>query len=263
MARRWLLLAAVALAACGDAEDTPPSADADAATLIEEAGPGTDSSGGSDADAKASDAGAEAAGPGPVFTDDFGDDDLEDDWEVVNVCAGCTAAIDQGSFLAQTKSLVAQETAFAHLRTTVPGTPSRVRLSFFATFPSVTLTQGTIAIATVDVSQNHFFSLYLRDGDTAAPGPVLEETTATAGTKRHVLANLPPAATKTRIVVDVDLGAGAANVSWDATVALANAPIDKTPPASDPTIRVGLMYVFGPQAPFEVRIDDVLLEYFY
>ena len=32
--------------------------------------------------------------------------------------------------------------------------------------------------------------------------------------------------------------------------------------ADDPTIRVGLMYVYGPQDPFEARIDDVLLEYY-
>jgi hypothetical protein len=246
------------LAACGDdAESGDPAVGTAPDAATEDVRPtpadgGADAAGDADAAPPKTDAG--------VFADDFEDGDLANNWDVLNVCSGCSATIDQGAFLAKTKSILAQDIAFAHLRTTVPGAPSRVRLSFLATFPSVTLTQGTLAIAAVDVSTNHFFSLYFRDDDMSTPAASLEETSL-AGTTRHLLANLPPAGTPTRVMIDVDLGAGMANVAWGSTIALANAPIDKTP-AADPTIRVGLMYVFGPQDAFEGRFDDVLLEYY-
>jgi hypothetical protein len=259
MGRRWLLLASAVLIGCGNGAEEPAIADPDAAA------------GGTDAAVPLEDGGALAqvdadasiplAMDGGVFADDFEDGDLKNNWDVLNVCSGCSATIDQGAFLAKTQSLLVQETAFSFLRTTVPGTPSRVRLSFLATFPSVTLTQGTLAIASVDISTSHFFSLFFRDDDINAPAPSLEET-STAGTNRHHLLNLPPAGVPTRIVIDLDIGAGTANVAWGATVALANEPIEKTPAAKDPTIRVGLMYVYGPEDAFEGRFDDVLLEYY-
>jgi hypothetical protein len=261
MARRWLLIAATGLAsavtACSSRLDSGPFFPPDAEVLIEEAG--TPDTGTADADA---DAGADA-GPTPtgeVFADDFEDAELDDDWDVVNVCIGCSATVDQGALLAKTKSVVNMETAFAHVRTTVNGAPTHVRLSFDATFPSVTLTKGTLAIATVDVSQSHFFSLYLRDTDMDAPAASLDEEGGPSP-KRHLLTSLPPAGTKTRVVIDIDLGAGTASVSFGDSVVLANDPIGASI-ADDPTIRVGLMYVYGPQDPFEARFDDVSLEYF-
>lgn len=184
-------------------------------------------------DASPSDAGVDAPIPaGTVFSDDFQDGEIDDDWEVVNVCIGCSLAIDQGALVAKTKSVVTQETAFAHVRTTVEGVPSHVRLSFDATFPNVTLTKGTLAIATIDVSQSHFFSLYLRDTDMDAPAASLDEQGGPSP-KRHLLTGLPPANTKTRVVIDVDLDAGTANVAFGGTVVLAN---DRSASRS-PTIR--------------------------
>lgn len=260
MPSRWLLLA-LGLWGCGDgATDTAPEGDAG---LIEDGPSDPMKDGAAVTDAStATDSGSDASLPGgeAVFSDDFEDGELDDDWDVLNVCSGCAATIEQGVFVAKTKSVLAQDTAFAHVRTTVMGAPSRIRLSFDATFPSVTLAQGTVAIATVDVSTSHFFSLYLRDGDTDAPGPALQEE-GLPGSKRHPLAGLPPAGTKTRVSIDIDLGAGTASVAWGGTVVLANSSVAKTT-ADDPTIRVGLMYVYGPQDPLEVRVDDVLLEYY-
>jgi hypothetical protein len=205
--------------------------------------------------------------PAPAFCDDFDDGDLKDDWQVLNVSVGSSAALDTSahasapaSFAARTKAIVAQEAAFAHLRTTLTGAPARVRMSFTAFFPVTTLSKGSLAIATIDVSQNHFFTLFLRDTDPDAPGPTLEESVP-GTTTRHVLGSPPPANTWTRIVVDVDLATGKASVSWDATKALDGATIATTPVAQDPTIRVGALYVYGPQDPFEARFDDVLVEY--
>jgi hypothetical protein len=261
MARRWLLIAAVGVAACGDSTADATEAAPDGGSLIEDASLLPENEAGSDA-STSNDAGNEA-GPSPtgeVFADDFADGELDDEWDLVNVCPGCSATIDQGAFLAKTTSVLTQETAYAHVRTTVMGKPSRVRLSFDATFPSMTLTKGTVAIATIDVSDKHFFSLFLRDQDLDAPAASLMEEGGT-GTKRHLLTSLPPANTKTRVVIDVDLGGGTASVSFGGVVALASDPVAKTI-ALDPTIRVGLIYVYGPQDPFEGRFDDVLLEYF-
>lgn len=260
MTRAWLLLASVALAACGDDDQDGIGIAAPDAALIEEtSAPDVAVPDGSPPDA--ADAGADAQSPeGTVFTDDFEDGEIDDDWDVVNVCVGCSLAIDQGALVAKTKSVVNMETAFAHARTTIMGKPKHVRLSFDATLPSVTLTKGTLAIATIDVSQSHFFSLYLRDTDMDAPAASLDEQGGPSP-KRHLLTGLPPANAKTRVVIDVDLDAGTANVAFGSTVVLANDPIGKTV-ADDPTIRVGLMYVYGPQDPFESRFDDVKLEYF-
>jgi hypothetical protein len=265
MAPRWLLIAAAGLCACSAAPDPPVVSGSDGSLIEDATAPvpiaAVDAGADADVDA-ASDAAAIPVG-GAVFGDDFEDGDLEDDWDVTNVCIGCSAEIDQGAFLAKTKSIVSQETAFAHLRTTVMGAPSRVRLSFDASFPSVTLTKGSLAIATVDVSASHFFSLYLRDtdmDDMDAPAASLDEQGGPSP-KRHLLTGLPPATTKARVVIDIDLGAGTANVSWGGNVVLANEPIGKSI-AEDPTVRVGLIYVYGPQDPFEARFDDVLLEYY-
>jgi len=195
-----------------------------------------------------------------VFSDDFSDGNLADDWDVLTVANGTTAEIDMGAFHVKTKVIAAQEADFAHLRKTVPGAPSRVRLSFSATFPSTTFTKGSMAIATVDVSNNHFFTLWLRDTDSSAPAASLEEISL-SGTKRNVLGSPPPTNVATKIVVDIDLAAGTASVTWDATKALDAAAIQKGT-TEDPTIRVGAVYDYGPQDAFEAHFDDVVLEYY-
>lgn len=258
-----LLAASIACApaACGGAEDAPPvAAPPDASDGADAAAPPPEDAGDA-ADAADAPAPLPEAGACPgVFCDDFEDGALADDWDVLNVSPGASAELESGAFVARTPEVAATETAFSHLRTTHAGTPSRVRVSFDARLPVTSLDQGVLAIATVDVAQNHFFTLFLRDGDPDAPGPSLEETTP-AGTTRHVLSSPPPENTWTRIVIDIDLGAGSATVSWDATKALDAAPVEKTPAAAAPTIRVGALYVYGPTAAFEGRFDDVLVEH--
>ncbi len=288
MTRPWMPLAALIAGvlvpfgtACGDTDDEAPAADAgpDASALPLEDGQTPDDAGEPEAGLDAGpdviippkpDGGAPPCAslqPAPAFCDDFDDGDLKDDWEVLTVSAGSSASLDTNgyasapaSFAARTKAIVAKDAAFAHLRTTVTGAPSRMRLSFSAFFPTTTLDKGMLAIATVDVSTNHFFTLFLRDGDPDAPGPTLEESVP-GTTTRHVLGSPPPANVWTRVVVDIDLGTGKASVSWDATKALDGATIATTPAAQDPTIRVGALYVYGPQDAFEARFDDVLFEY--
>jgi hypothetical protein len=262
MAARRLFIATIGLLACGGSAVEATAEPSDSGALIEDSSVPTPVIDGGSEGSTTTDAGNDA-GPSPggeVFSDDFEDGDLDNDWDFVNVCPGCNGTIDQGVFLAQTKSVLTQETAYAHVRTTILGKPTRVRLSFDATFPSVTLTKGTLAIATVDVSTSHFFSLFLRHQDPEPPAAALVEQGGPSA-KRHVLTSLPPPNAKTRVVIDIDLGGGTASVSFGGTVALANDPIGKTI-ADDPTIRVGLLYVYGPQDPFEARFDDVLLEYF-
>lgn len=273
-----VLAAILGVAACGGTDDETQAGDAGPgeAAVLDDGGAPEDA-----APADAADAGPDstvppkpdggsppcaAIQPKPAFCDDFDDGDLKDDWEVANVSVGSSVSLDTtgyasppASFAARTKAIAAQDAAFAHLRTTVTGTPTRVRLSFTAFFPTTTLTKGMLAIATVDVSTSHFFTLFLRDNDPDAPGPTLEESLP-GTTTRHVLGSPPPANAWTRIVVDIDLAAGKASVSWDGTKALDGATIG-TAPAQDPTIRIGALYDYGPQDAFEARFDDVLVEY--
>jgi hypothetical protein len=145
------------------------------------------------------------------------------------------------------------------LRKTVLGDVTHAKLSFSAFFPTVTLTQGAIAIATLDVSLNHFFTLNLRDQDPTAPAASLEEY-ANGTLTRHVLTRLPPAGVWTRVVIDLDFGAGKANVSFDAQKALDGEPITALA-GTEGTIRVGGVYVEGPADVFEARFDDVVLDF--
>ena len=204
--------------------------------------------------------------PKPKFCDDFDDGDLDDDWTIQTVLNGApildtsSATSIPASFAVETLPIGSNQSAHVHLRAAVDGAPTgHVILAFDLMLATTSYTKGTIAIATLDVSQDHFFTLYLRDGDPDAPAAALEETNGATRT-RHVLSKLPPALTWTRATIDIDIGGATATVLWGNEKVLDNAPI-AAGLADEPTIRVGAVYVYGPADPFEARFDDVTLDF--
>jgi len=280
-ARIWALAAAaVATVACGSdpgGEGTdPPLIEADGGDGGSPPAPGEDSG----ADAPALDAGPDvkvdagppfcsALSPAPKFCDDFDDGDLSDDWDFTNVILPSTLVLDTATFASapasmhvQTKTLAAMQNGPAHLRRTIFATAVHPRLSFSAFYASTSITSGAVAIASLDVSLSHFFTLYLRDapGDgTSDPAVVLEEIDGSA-TIRHVLPKAPPAGVWTRIGIDVDLVRGRATVSYGGEKVLDDEVVSMNG-GEEVTVRVGAVYVFGPAAPFEAVIDDVVVDY--
>ncbi|MBX3191014.1 MAG: hypothetical protein KF819_28720 [Labilithrix sp.] len=204
--------------------------------------------------------------PKPKFCDDFDDGNLIDDWDIPTMVMGKSSMeLDDATFtsppyaftVAARELTTNGDIANVHLRRTVLGAVGHVTLSFSALYPSLTLTKGAIAIATLDVSSSRFFTLYLRDPDTG--GPTLEEINGGMMTK-HVLTMLPPAAAWTRITIDLDLAGGAASVSYDAAKALDAEPITAAA-GTEATIRVGAVYVYGPTDAFGATYDDVVLDF--
>jgi hypothetical protein len=234
------------------------------------------SDGGSDADA---DADADAARPlpeagaafcatrvpQPRFCDDFDDGNLTNDWTQSAFVPGALAELDGTSFVSGRASFHVKTSATgaaaannALLRLTLFAAVSHPKLSFATRLPAVSFTKGSIAIATLDVSLDHFFTLYLRDGDPTAPAAVLEEYLAGTVT-RHPLTLLPAVDVWTRVTVDLDLSLGKANVSFGAQKALDAAPITAVA-GSEATLRLGAV-IDGPAEAFEARFDDVTLDY--
>ncbi len=272
-------LPVVGFVACGGSSETEPGSeiaaeagpdpDAAPAVVLDDASPPD-----AEADAGSTDAAIDAPAkgfcasrsPAPRFCDDFDDADLDDDWTVQTVLNGApildTSAATSlpASFGVETIAIDSDESAHVHLRANVAGTPTgHVVLAFEMMLATATYTRGTIAIATLDVSPDHFFTLYLRDADPDAPAPVLEETSG-ATTTRHVLSKLPPAVVWTRVTIDVDVAGAKASVLWGNEKVLDQAAI-AAGPASAPRIRVGAVYVYGPADPFEARFDDVTLDF--
>lgn len=272
---------ATGAAACGGSSADTPDPGADAAP---DAGPGVES-GATDPDAApVADTGTDSgpppradAGPGCAslspparFCDDFDDGDVADDWTIANVLNGSTLELDTtagfvsapASMRVTTKALAAMSTAPAHLRHTVFGAASHPSLSFWAFFTtSPVITKGAVAIATLDVTTSHFFTLWLRDDpqDGSEPAAVLEEING-ASITRTPLTKLPPMGAWTRVVIDLDLVAGKANVFFDADKAVDGAPIAAAP-GTEATIRVGAVYLFGPADPLQASFDDVIVDY--
>ena len=204
--------------------------------------------------------------PKPRFCDDFDDGDLDDDWDVLTVLNGeadldpTSATSVPASFAVGTLPVASAQSAHVHLRTTSNGTAAgHVVLAFDVMLATATFTQGVVAIARLDVSSNHFFTLYLRDGDPDAPAATLEEIRRQA---RHATSSRSsrPQTMWTHATIDVDLGAAKATVLWGTEKALDQAPI-AAGTAKDPTIRIGAVYIYGPAAPFEARFDGVTLDF--
>ncbi len=263
----WLGLV-LASAACGTTnEEQPPAHDAG----IEDAS-ATDAS--TTEDVGVPDAGSDGPpltgfcntqSPKPAFCDDFDDDDVDDDWTILTQSNGIgalnetSATSTPASFTVQTAELVKDQTANVHLRASMKGKPTRIRFAFNAQFSEVSFTDGAIAYATLDVSSTHYFTLYLRDQDPDAPATTLEEING-ATTNRYVLPKTPLKATWTRIVLDVDLAAGSATVSYNNEKVFETSAIVKTP-SDEPTIRLGAVYTFGPFPEWEGRFDDVVVSF--
>lgn len=204
--------------------------------------------------------------PKPKFCDDFDDFDLTNDWDQPTAVAPTVIDLDDAvftsaplSFYVYAPSVAMGLIGNASLRKTVFGSVSHVNLAFSARLTTTAITKGLIAIATLDVSLNHFFTLYLRDGDPDAPAAVLEEQ-VNGTLVRHLLTRLPPAATWTRIVIDLDFATGKANVSFGGQKALDAEPITALV-GTEATVRVGAIYVYGPTDPFEARFDDVVVDF--
>jgi len=277
------IAATAGAAACGGSSGDTPDPGADAAPEASSI-PGSDG-GPTDPDAApASDAGADSgppvradAGPGCAalspparFCDDFDDGDVADDWTIANVLNGSALDLDTAggavsapaSMRVTTKAVAAMSTAPAHLRHTVFGAVNHATLSFWALFTtSPAITKGAVAIATLDVTTSHFFTLWLRDApqDGSDPAAVLEEINGATIT-RTPLTKLPPMGAWTRVVIDLDLVAGKASVSFDADRAVDAAPIAAVP-GTEATFRVGAVYVFGPADPLQASFDDVIVDF--
>ncbi len=268
------LAASLATTACGSSEGSGDAPDADvdgAQPLGDAAEPDLDAGADTQADAK-KDVVSPPNGycgklvPKPKFCDDFDDTVLLNDWSANAVLSG-TIDLDEArstsppsSFIAQTNALtVVGSSANASIRKTiVPATVGHAKLSFSAFFPTVTFTKGIIAIATVDVSSNHYFTLNLRDQD-AVPAASLEEF-ASGTLTRHVLTKLPPAGAWTRVTIDLNFTTGKADVTFDADKALDAAPIMAVP-GTEATIRIGAVYMEGPADAFTANFDDVVLDF--
>lgn len=204
------------------------------------------------------------------FCDDFDDGDLANDWTVANAAPAGRALVDLSlearsgpyALYATTEATTDGASATASLRKTIlfDATTTRAELSFAVFVPSASVGKGSAAFAGLDVTTNHFFTLFLKDADPDAPGPSLEETT-TAGTKRTKLPSAPRAGAWTRVSLRLDLAAGTADLAYDAVPVLSKIPIAPGP-LTEATFRVGAFYVVGPTPKLEVVIDDVLLEAF-
>jgi len=203
----------------------------------------------------------------PKFCDDFDDLDLLNNWTQSTVLPPSVIDLDEATFTSAPASFIVVTKAIdagvaggnASLRKTLFGSVSRASLAFSARFSTTIITKGLLAIATLDVSTNHFFTLYLRDGDASAPAAILEELAGSTQT-RHLLTRLPVAGLWTKIVIDVDLAGGKANVTFDGLKALDDAPINTTL-GTEATIRVGAVYLFPPSDPFTAHFDDVVLDF--
>ena len=273
-----------ALAACGSEGGVDPSADA--GPPGDDAGPDTTTS---DADVPDADAGADApvdakpdtkidAGPSfcsalspkPKFCDDFDDGDAADAWDSQAVVGGSALDIDVSSYTSApyslgvfTPALANMQAASAALRKTLFGTAKHSTLSF-STFlvSNPVVTKGSLAIATLDVSLDHFFALHLRDSPqdgVSLPAAVLEEIEGSTIT-RYPLSSLPPMGAWTRVVIDIDLNTAKANVTIGGTKVVDDVTIG-TSGGTEATVRLGAFYHFGPADPVEARFDDVVIDF--
>lgn len=202
--------------------------------------------------------------PRPAFCDDFDRGALGATWDVLERGAPQQASLDTVTFLSPPAAfavtpprLAAGELGATLLRRTVKGTARRFVFGF-AVRADAPPTDGTLAIATLDLALDHLLTLYLRDDDPVSPGPSLAEAAPGAGAiVRTRLASAPPAGVWTRVELDVDAAAGHAVVRIAGAVVL-SAPVSRAS-AVDPTIRVGAL-VTGPADAYGLRFDDVTLD---
>ncbi len=203
--------------------------------------------------------------PKPKFCDDFDDGDLTNDWTAFAANAGSVFELDTTTSTSAPASfhVVAPEEmgAVANndlLRTTIFGTVNHGKLAFSTILPSVTFTQGAIALASFHITVSDSYTLYLRGPDAAGNVPTLEENVNGTITE-HMLTALPPINAWTRVTVDLDLSGGKASVSFGAVKALDAAPITVIT-GSEATVRIGAI-IDSPSDKFEAHYDDVIVDF--
>ncbi len=221
-------------------------------------------------DATTTDAGDAAPGrfcdslvPAPVFCDDFDRGNLGSTWDFFLMSPPGTGVLDgtnvrsaPSAFLVTTALLNGGESGNLLLRKSVVGAPARVRLGFDVLVP-VLPSSGAVGIATLDLSTDHLFTLYLRD-DSATPAPALVEARPGVATLvRNDFALFLP---NTWIHVELDLkpAQSVGTLSFDGTKVLDGIAID--PAVADPTIRIGVL-AYGPTDAYVARFDNVTLDY--
>jgi hypothetical protein len=201
----------------------------------------------------------------PAFCEDFDHANALTDWDaVVKVAPGTitqsgveyTSGPASALLQAGAAGSGAYSSVLLRKTATLAANATHARLSF-SYYPTLDAPDaGSLGIATLDMSNAHFFTLYLRD-PSATPGPALVEAVAT-DTRFALVGAMPPKNQWTRIVLDVDVAAGKANVTFGGTKVLTDAPISNGT-SKEPTIRVGSL-ASGPLPAFGVYIDDVVLE---
>jgi hypothetical protein len=208
--------------------------------------------------------------PAPAFCDDFDRGALGAAWDALVQTAGSAVALDPSTFTSAPQSLAVRSKAVGGgefgnvlLRKTVSSTAPRAKLAFdFQGDPAPT-SGGPVAIATLDMSLNHLFTLYLRDEGAldagASAGPALVELAPVVGQTRYPF-TLPAltAGQFVRVEIDVDLGTQRADVRFGGATVLSQIAIAGGA-TSQPTIRVGVLST-GPQPAYAARFDDVTLE---
>lgn len=257
-----LALAFVLVAGCGSTHAAATvEADAGGHVLAHpDAGPRED--GGADADVGRSFCAHRT--PRAAFCDDFDDlGTLGARWDVLEPSPPGVASTDLTSFVSApaslgvlTRRLGMGELGSILLRKTIKGTASRVVLAFDY-YGDAVQKDGTLAIATLDLSLDHLLTLYLRDDDPSAPGPTLTELPPLGTFVEKNPLPVPPAGAWTHIVVDADAAHGRVTVTYAGAVVL-DVGIARGA-ALDPTIRVGAL-VSGAAAPYAVRFDDVTVD---
>jgi hypothetical protein len=207
--------------------------------------------------------------PKPKFCDDFDDGNLTNDWTASAATEGSVFELDTSTSTSAPASfhVVAQADMAAAsnnvlLRTTlfpVPGaTVNHGKLVFSALLPSVTFTQGAIALASFHITTTDAYTLYLRGPDAAGNVPTLEENVNGTITE-HMLTALPPINAWTRVTVDLDLAGGKASVSFDTVKALDAATITVIT-GSEATVRIGAI-IDSPSDKLEAHYDDVIVDF--
>ena len=239
--------------ACGSNEgteilDASPGSDAEAidANAADGSDSGAREDGGAASDARASDADAadatiRDAGPSycdfldvkPAFCDDFDHGAVGATWDAVVVIKPGTATLDDTVSTSAPNSLLittplVQDTSYGTvlLRKTVTNAAAvtHARLAFSFNPTSMTSATGSLAIATLDLSMGHLFTLYLRDQSTT-PGPSLVETQASD--TRFALTGVPAVGAWTRVILDLDVTNAKANVYFGSAHVLTDAVIGR------------------------------------
>jgi hypothetical protein len=258
-------------AACGGSAAPPGESEPgeDGGLAAPDGGPEAPADAGAEARADAAPGGPFCAtlDPQPRFCDDFDDGDGENDWTIFTFSPASAGTATLGedavsppyAFSIATNPVNAGSAINIHLRKTLLAPVSRVTFGFAMKIAEPALDMGSLAIATLDVTLNRFFTLLLRDADEDDPQPILQET-GPGGTTRHVLSGLPPKNTWSRVTIELDLEGGEASVSFGSTKVLDGAAI-QAGAGSEATIRIGTVYVNGPAAPITVAFDDVILDF--